>query len=56
MMHQDSLEPAAIRIKCIFFRIRRICAEICHGYNDCKKLTTCHKVNDFCHGGCHFGQ
>ena len=21
-----------------------------------KKLTTCHEVNDFCQGGCHFGQ
>ena len=20
-----------------------------------KKLTTCHEVNDFCQGGCHFG-
>ena len=26
------------------------------GYNDSKKLTTSHEVNDFRHGGCHLRQ
>jgi len=33
-----------------------VCTGIRHGYNDCKKLTTCHEVNDFRHQGSHLGQ
>jgi len=43
-------------IRCVCFRISRVCTRICHGYNDSKKLTTSHKVNNFCHGGCHLRQ
>ena len=43
-------------IRRVCFRISRVCTKICHGYNDFKKLTACHEVNDFRHGGWHLRQ
>ena len=43
-------------IRRICFRISRVCTGIRYGYNDSKKLATCHEVNNFCHGGCHLRQ
>jgi len=53
----DALQRrVCFRISRVCFRISHVCTRIRHGYNDSKKLTTCHKVNDFCHGGCHLRQ
>ena len=37
-------------IRCVCFRISCVCTRTHHGYNDSKKQTTCHEVNNFCHG------
>jgi len=44
-----AMELGAFALEFVVFAIR-------HGYNDCRKLTTCHEVNDFLHGGSHLGQ
>ena len=51
-----SIRHLGNRIRRLCNGIRHVCTKICHGYNDFKKLTTCHKVNDFRHGGWHLRQ
>ena len=43
----DWIRHLCNRIRRFCFRISRVCTRIHHGYNDSKKLTTCHKVNNF---------
>jgi len=47
------LDAFAMELGAFALEFSRVCTRIRHGYNDSKKLTTCHEVNDFHHGRCH---